>query len=86
MSTYNRLDLQILGSQTVMPKNYPDHCSTELLRNRRRIEGGRKMSSKKLAHFSLFPFWCRNYIQVAVSSGSKVDGPITTTSMRFGLF
>ena len=28
MSTCNRLDLQTLGSQTVMmPKNLPDHCS-----------------------------------------------------------
>ena len=26
MSTYNRLDLQILGSQPIMPKNLPDHC------------------------------------------------------------
>ena len=25
MSTYNRLDLQTLGSQPVMPKNLPDH-------------------------------------------------------------
>ena len=28
MSTCNRLDLQKLGSQPVMPKNIPDHCST----------------------------------------------------------
>ena len=28
MSTYNRLDLQTLGSQPVMPKNLPDHCPT----------------------------------------------------------
>ena len=27
MSAYNELDLQILGSQPVMPKNLPDHCS-----------------------------------------------------------
>ena len=27
MSTCNRLDLQTLGSQPVMPKNLPDHCS-----------------------------------------------------------
>ena len=27
MSTYNRLDLQTLGSQPIMPKNLPDHCS-----------------------------------------------------------
>ena len=27
MSTYNQLDLQFLGSQPVMPKNLPDHCS-----------------------------------------------------------
>ena len=27
MSTYNRLDLQTLGSQSIMPKNLPDHCS-----------------------------------------------------------
>ena len=27
MSTCNRLDLQPLGSQWVMPKNLPDHCS-----------------------------------------------------------
>ena len=26
MSTYNRLDLQTLGSQPTMPKNLPDHC------------------------------------------------------------
>ena len=26
MSTCNRLDLQTLGSQPVMPKNLPDHC------------------------------------------------------------
>ena len=26
MSTCNRLDLQILGSQPVMPKNLPDYC------------------------------------------------------------
>ena len=29
MSTYNRLDLQTLGSQPVMPKNLPDHCVCE---------------------------------------------------------
>ena len=28
MSTCNRLDLQALGSQPVMPKNPPDHCHT----------------------------------------------------------
>jgi hypothetical protein len=27
MSTCNRLDLQTLGSQPVMPKNLPDHWS-----------------------------------------------------------
>ena len=27
MSTCNWLDLQTLGSQLVMPKNLPDHCS-----------------------------------------------------------
>ena len=26
MSTCNRLDLQTLGSQLIMPKNLPDHC------------------------------------------------------------
>jgi hypothetical protein len=26
MSTCNRLDLQTLGSQTILPKNLPDHC------------------------------------------------------------
>ena len=26
MTTYNRLDLQTLGSQPIMPKNLPDHC------------------------------------------------------------
>ena len=26
MSTCNRLDLQTVGSQPVMPKNLPDHC------------------------------------------------------------
>jgi hypothetical protein len=29
MSTRNRLDLQALGSQPVMPKNLPDHCQGE---------------------------------------------------------
>ena len=28
MATCNRLDLQTLGSQLVMPKNLPDHCTT----------------------------------------------------------
>ena len=28
LSTYNRLDLQTLGSQPVMPKNLPGHWST----------------------------------------------------------
>jgi hypothetical protein len=28
MSTCKRLDLQTLGSQPVMPKNLPDHCTT----------------------------------------------------------
>ena len=28
MSTCNRLDLETLGSQPVMPKNIPDHRST----------------------------------------------------------
>ena len=28
MWTCNRLDLQTLGSQPVMPKNLPDHCSS----------------------------------------------------------
>jgi hypothetical protein len=28
MSTCNRLDLQTLGSQPIMPKNIPDHCPT----------------------------------------------------------
>ena len=27
MTTCNRLDLQTLGSQPIMPKNLPDHCS-----------------------------------------------------------
>ena len=27
MSTCNQLDLQTLGSQPIMPKNLPDHCS-----------------------------------------------------------
>ena len=31
MSTCNRLDLQTLGSQPIMPKNLPDHCLGELL-------------------------------------------------------
>ena len=26
MSTCNRVDLQTLGSQPIMPKNLPDHC------------------------------------------------------------
>jgi hypothetical protein len=26
MSTCNRLDLQTLGSQPIMPENFPDHC------------------------------------------------------------
>jgi hypothetical protein len=26
MSTCNRLDLQALGSQPIMPKNLPEHC------------------------------------------------------------
>ena len=28
VSTCNRLDLQTLGSQPVMPKNLPEHCSS----------------------------------------------------------
>ena len=28
MSTCNQLDLQTLGSQPIMPKNLPDHCTT----------------------------------------------------------
>jgi hypothetical protein len=28
MSTCNRLDLQTLGSQPIMPKNLPEHCYT----------------------------------------------------------
>ena len=28
MSTFNRLDLQTLGSQPIMPKNALDHCYT----------------------------------------------------------
>ena len=28
MSTCNRLDLQTLGSQPIMPKNLSNHCST----------------------------------------------------------
>ena len=35
MSTCNRLDLQTLGSQPVMPKNLPDHC------HKPPLEGGR---------------------------------------------
>ena len=35
MSTYNWLDLQTLGSQSIMPKNLPDHwlqlCSNIIL-------------------------------------------------------
>jgi hypothetical protein len=27
MSTCNRLDLQTLGSQLIMPKNLPNHCN-----------------------------------------------------------
>ena len=27
MSTCNQLDLQKLGSQPIMPKNLPDHCT-----------------------------------------------------------
>ena len=30
MSTCNWLDLQTLGSQLVMPKNLPDHCSPHM--------------------------------------------------------
>ena len=30
MSTCNRFDLQTLGSQPIMPKNVPDHCSSGL--------------------------------------------------------
>jgi hypothetical protein len=26
MSTWNRLDLQTLGSQPIMPRNLPEHC------------------------------------------------------------
>ena len=29
MSTCNRLDLQTLGSQPIMPKNLPDHRHTQ---------------------------------------------------------
>ena len=29
MSTCNRLDLQTLGTQPIMPKNLPDHWSSE---------------------------------------------------------
>ena len=31
MSTCNRLDLQTLGSQPIMPKNLPDHCFDDLI-------------------------------------------------------
>jgi len=31
MSTCNLLDLQTLGSQPIMPKNLPDHCSRALV-------------------------------------------------------
>ena len=31
MSTCNWLDLQTLGSQSVVPKNLPDHCGSWLV-------------------------------------------------------
>ena len=34
MSTYNRLDLQALGSQPIMPKNLPDHRLVAKSRNK----------------------------------------------------
>ena len=45
-------------------------------------------SEEKLKDFNLVPFGCLEIIDsiYAVSNGSKVDKPITTTSMRFGLF
>ena len=34
MSTCNQLDLQTLGSQPIMPKNLPGHCSSRALDHR----------------------------------------------------
>ena len=31
MCTYNRLDLQTLGFQPVMPKNLPDRCTSDVV-------------------------------------------------------
>ena len=40
MSTCNRLDLQTLGSQPVMPKNLPDHCPRRLFCDNLRFRPG----------------------------------------------
>jgi hypothetical protein len=52
MSTCNRLDLQTLGSQPIMPKNLPDHCSqfssTFLLLQR--VKGGFHHESTNVKH------------------------------------
>ena len=47
MSTCNRLDLQTLGSQMVMPKNLPDHCFTH------------KIESPWPLHFNHSHWWKR---------------------------
>ena len=48
MSTCNRLDLQTLGSQLVMPKNLPDHCPKREL-----VGSVHSMLSKSLSYYVL---------------------------------
>ena len=65
MSTCNRLDLQALGSQPVMPKNLPDHCLKHyIFRHCLNILLGatshiRPRDRDRILHFKHFHWWER---------------------------
>ena len=57
MSTYNRLDLQTLGYQLVMPKNLPDHwcCIKDGFKEQRKSAGPSLWPCKSIEFINLGP-------------------------------
>ena len=77
MWTCNRLDLQTLGSQTViMPKNLPDHWSVPGREVVWAYRVGQHPSDTKASqlHVDIFQFWLFYSFEVYSTGSSKIMG------------
>ena len=78
MSICNRLDLQTLGSQPVMPKNLPDHCIQHevWLQITDRLEDGHKLGDldvdKSLAWPAGFEVETDLKLEVGLPQGTRI--------------